>query len=172
MHGEKAKMLSWCSFSYDVWFVKCSIPAFPHHSVGHNIKCYKNTELKTMNKMIYYYYILLLFPRRLDWKFTYWGFFPGVKQPEREVSHSTLSNVEVKNEVELYLYSPYTPSSLGKGKRNFFLWVPEGNNFDDSRPPPSATWPTRTQALQFTNCRLKYGRRPRTLVTSGDLQRP
>ena len=33
------------------------------------------------------------------------GSFPGVKRPRRGVVHSTLSSAEVKERVELYLYS-------------------------------------------------------------------
>jgi len=35
--------------------------------------------------------------------------FPGVKWPGRDVDHTPLSNVEVKERVELYLYSPSGP---------------------------------------------------------------
>ena len=38
------------------------------------------------------------------------GYFPGVKQPGRGVDHPPLSNAEVKERVELYLYSPFRPS--------------------------------------------------------------
>ena len=34
------------------------------------------------------------------------GSFPGVKRPERGVDHSPPSSAEVKERVELYLYSP------------------------------------------------------------------
>jgi hypothetical protein len=34
------------------------------------------------------------------------GSFPGVKRPERGVDHSTPSSVEIRERVELYLYSP------------------------------------------------------------------
>jgi hypothetical protein len=34
------------------------------------------------------------------------GSFPGVKQPRRGVDHPTTSSAEVKERVELYLYSP------------------------------------------------------------------
>jgi len=36
--------------------------------------------------------------------------FPGVKQPGRGVDHPTPSSAEVKERVELYLYSPSGPS--------------------------------------------------------------
>ena len=36
--------------------------------------------------------------------------FSGVKQPGRDVDHPTPSRTEVKERVELYLYSPYGPS--------------------------------------------------------------
>jgi len=38
------------------------------------------------------------------------GSFPGVKQPGRVVGHPPLSSAEVKERVELYLYSPFEPS--------------------------------------------------------------
>ena len=38
------------------------------------------------------------------------GSFSGVKRPERGVDHTSLSSAEVKERVELYLYSPSGPS--------------------------------------------------------------
>jgi hypothetical protein len=38
------------------------------------------------------------------------GSFPGVKQPGRGNNHPTLSSAEVKERVELYLYSRFVPS--------------------------------------------------------------
>jgi hypothetical protein len=38
------------------------------------------------------------------------GSFPGVKRPGRDVDHPPQSNAEVKEELELYLYSPSGPS--------------------------------------------------------------
>jgi hypothetical protein len=38
------------------------------------------------------------------------GSFPGVKRPGRSVDHPPPSSAEVKERVELYLYSPYGPS--------------------------------------------------------------
>ena len=38
------------------------------------------------------------------------GSFPGVKRPESGVDHPPLSSAEVKERVELYLYSPFGPS--------------------------------------------------------------
>ena len=38
------------------------------------------------------------------------GSVPGVKRPGRGVDHPTPSSVEVKERIELYLYSPYGPS--------------------------------------------------------------
>jgi hypothetical protein len=35
------------------------------------------------------------------------GYFPGVKPPGRGVDHPSLSKAEVKERVELYLYSPF-----------------------------------------------------------------
>ena len=41
--------------------------------------------------------------------------FPGVKRPGRDVDHPPPSSVEVKERVELYLYSPSGPSWPFKG---------------------------------------------------------
>ena len=38
------------------------------------------------------------------------GSFPGVKRPGRGVDHPPLSSAEIKERVELYLYSPFRPS--------------------------------------------------------------
>jgi len=38
------------------------------------------------------------------------GSFPGVKRPGRGVDHPSPSSAEVKERVELYLYSPSGPS--------------------------------------------------------------
>ena len=38
------------------------------------------------------------------------GSFPGLKRPGRGVDHPTPSSAEVKERVELYLYSPSRPS--------------------------------------------------------------
>ena len=38
------------------------------------------------------------------------GLFPGVKWPGRGVNHPSTSSAEVKERVELYLYSPFGPS--------------------------------------------------------------
>ena len=38
------------------------------------------------------------------------GSFPGVKQPGRSLDHPPPSSAEVKERVELYLYSPSGPS--------------------------------------------------------------
>jgi hypothetical protein len=38
------------------------------------------------------------------------GSFPGIKRPGRGVDHPPASSVEVKERVELYLYSPSGPS--------------------------------------------------------------
>jgi len=37
-------------------------------------------------------------------------FFPGVKRPGRDVDHPPSSSAEVKERVELYVYSPSGPS--------------------------------------------------------------
>jgi hypothetical protein len=44
----------------------------------------------------------------------------GVKRPGREVDHSPPSSDEVNKSVELYLYSPYTPSWCKQRKLHFF----------------------------------------------------
>jgi hypothetical protein len=38
------------------------------------------------------------------------GSFPGVKRPGRGVEHSPPSSAEIKERIELYLYSPSGPS--------------------------------------------------------------
>ena len=38
------------------------------------------------------------------------GSFPGVKRPGRGIGHPTPASAEVKERVELYLYSPSWPS--------------------------------------------------------------
>jgi len=38
------------------------------------------------------------------------GLFPGAKRPGRDVDHTPPSSAEVKERVELYLYSPFGPS--------------------------------------------------------------
>jgi len=43
------------------------------------------------------------------------GSFPGVKQPGCRVDHPPPSSTEVKETVELYLYSPSGPSWSVKG---------------------------------------------------------
>jgi len=43
------------------------------------------------------------------------GFFPGVKWPGCSVDHPPPSSAEVKERVELYLYSPSGPSWLVLG---------------------------------------------------------
>jgi len=43
------------------------------------------------------------------------GSFPGVKQPGCGVDHPPLSSAEVKERVELHLYSPFGPSWLVLG---------------------------------------------------------
>jgi len=47
-----------------------------------------------------------------------WGSFPGVQKPGCEADHSPPSNAEVKEWVELYLYSPNTPSQRGAQLKN------------------------------------------------------
>ena len=69
-----------------------------------------------------------IFRTRLDWP---WGSsilihkgyrvsFPGVRRPGRGFNHPPLSRVEVKERVELYLYSRYGPSWPVLG-RNFHV---------------------------------------------------
>jgi len=41
------------------------------------------------------------------------GSFPGVKRPGHGVDHPPPSSAEVKERVELYLYSPFGPSGFG-----------------------------------------------------------
>jgi hypothetical protein len=43
------------------------------------------------------------------------GYFLGIKRPGRSVDHAPPSSAEVKERVELYLYSPYGPSWLVLG---------------------------------------------------------
>jgi len=38
------------------------------------------------------------------------GYFLGVKRPECGIDHPPPSSIEVKERVELYLYSPFGPS--------------------------------------------------------------
>ena len=52
------------------------------------------------------------------------GFFPGVKRPGRGVDHPPPSNVEVKERVELYLYSPSGPSWPVLGRTLPLLYHP------------------------------------------------
>ena len=44
------------------------------------------------------------------------GSFSEVKRPGCGVDHPPPSSAEVKERVELYLYSPYMPSWLGQGE--------------------------------------------------------
>ena len=50
------------------------------------------------------------------------GSFPGVKRPGRGVDHPSPSNDEVKERIELNLYSPSGPSGLFKGELYLYLW--------------------------------------------------
>jgi len=43
------------------------------------------------------------------------GCFPGIERPSRGVDHPPLPNAEVKERVELFLYSPSGPSWPVKG---------------------------------------------------------
>jgi len=49
--------------------------------------------------------------------------FPWVKRPGRGNDHPSPSSAEVKERVELYLYSPSRPSRLVLGKLYFYLYV-------------------------------------------------
>ena len=49
------------------------------------------------------------------------GSFPGVKRPERGVGHPLPSSAEVKERVELYLYSPLGPRGLFQGEIYLYL---------------------------------------------------
>jgi hypothetical protein len=53
------------------------------------------------------------------------GSFPGVRQPKHEADRSPPSSAEVKEEVEIYLHSPNTPSRRGaqlKHRDNFTFY--------------------------------------------------
>jgi hypothetical protein len=43
----------------------------------------------------------------------------GVKRPRHEADHPPTSSAEVKESVELYLHSPYTPGAQLKHRDNF-----------------------------------------------------
>ena len=58
--------------------------------------------------------------------------FPGVKRPGRGVDHPPLSSAEVKERVELYLYSP-SGSSWSVPGRN--LPLPQNFNFEKGMAP-------------------------------------
>jgi hypothetical protein len=56
------------------------------------------------------------------------GSFPGVKRPGRGVDHPPLSSAEVKERVELYLYSPSGSSRPVLGRPLPFFtkgWAPQ-----------------------------------------------
>ena len=60
-------------------------------------------------------------------RFLYNGYqvsFQGVKRPERALNYAFLSNAEVKERVEMYLYSPSEPSWLVIGWILPFLLLP------------------------------------------------
>jgi len=67
------------------------------------------------------------------------GSFPGVRQPKHEADRSPPSSAEVKEEVEIYLHSPNTPSWRGaqlKHRNNFTLpvsWAVEANKDKDDK---------------------------------------
>jgi hypothetical protein len=61
------------------------------------------------------------------------GYFPGVKRPGRGVDHPPSSSTEVKEELELYLYSPSGPSwpVIGLNLQKYYkgvvsMWTPSG----------------------------------------------
>ena len=51
------------------------------------------------------------------------GSFPGVKRPRRDVDHPPASSAEVKERVELYLYSFSGPSWLVLWRPSPFTWT-------------------------------------------------
>jgi hypothetical protein len=51
------------------------------------------------------------------------GSFPGAKRPERGVDHPPPSSAEVKERVELFLYSPSGPSWPVLGRILPFIYV-------------------------------------------------
>jgi hypothetical protein len=51
------------------------------------------------------------------------GSFPGVKRPGRSLDHPPPSSVEVKDRVQLYLYSPSRPSWPVIGRTLPFTWT-------------------------------------------------
>ena len=51
------------------------------------------------------------------------GFFPGIKRPGRDVDHPSKSSAEVKERVELYLYSPSGPSCSVLEWNLFFTFI-------------------------------------------------
>ena len=60
--------------------------------------------------------------------------FPGVKRPERGGNHPPTSNAEVKETVELYIYSPSGPSWPVLWRNVYFLV------FTDGAAPANATF--------------------------------
>ena len=49
--------------------------------------------------------------------------FPGVKRPERGVNYPRLSSAEVKERVELYLYSHFGPSWPITGRNLVYFYI-------------------------------------------------
>jgi len=48
------------------------------------------------------------------------GLFPGVKRPERGAGHPHTSSTDVKEKIELCIYSPFGPSwSVLRRKKNW-----------------------------------------------------
>jgi hypothetical protein len=75
------------------------------------------------------------------------GSFPWIKRPGREADHSPPSSAEVKEWVELYLYSPGTPSWRGAQLRH-------RDNFLSLFSPTYATRTTHLILLDVTTLNI------------------
>jgi hypothetical protein len=78
------------------------------------------------------------------------GPFPGVKRPGRGVNHSPPSSAEVKERVDLYVYSPCGPSwpVLGWISTYTFIWLRTGtisglSSCDYLSSRTAISWPTK-----------------------------
>jgi len=82
------------------------------------------------------------------------GSFPGVKRPRRGVDHPPTSSVEVKEGVELYLYSPSGPSWPVLGWTLLLPLCKISYYQNYLTVPLSSQWPTRKYSLLSTQmCR-------------------